>query len=177
MPRHPRPPGERVGKTQDSRATRRSDSQLLPRGLHVQTSRTKTYRISPVRTEPILQIQNRGHYSLMEGDKSSFSMSGYVPYRLTDTAMASAASVFWIRRDLPRMCLKQVSEYSACEDCTHRQNSCSKAFSTLYTLAPHNFMAFHGGGGGFNSVGSTLVLSPSINTQVKHNLTFFFGIV
>ena len=116
-------------------------------------SRHRECHLPPVCTEPTLQIQNRGHYSLMEGDKSSFSMSGHVPYRLTDTAMASAASVFWIRRDLPRMRFKQVSEYSACEDCTHRQNSCSKAFSTLYTLAPHNFMAFHGGGGGIQFCG------------------------
>ena len=33
----------------------------------------------------------------MEGDKSSFSMSGHVPYRPTDTTVASAASASWIR--------------------------------------------------------------------------------
>ena len=69
----------------------------------------KTYRLSPVRTEATLQVQKRCHYSLMEGDRSSFSMSGHVPYRPTDTAVASAASATWIRRDLPRMCLEQVS--------------------------------------------------------------------
>ena len=100
----------------------------------------KTYRLSPVRTEPTLQIQNRGHYSLMEGDKSSFSMSGHVPYSPTDTAIASAASASWIWRDfiLPRMCFEQVSEYSACT-VEGLQNSCSWAFATLYTLALCSF--------------------------------------
>ena len=74
----------------------------------------KTYRLPPVRTEPTLQIQKRGHYSLIEGDKSSFSMSGHVPYRPTDTAVASAACACWIRRDLPQMRFEQVSEYSTC---------------------------------------------------------------
>ena len=86
----------------------------LLRGLHVQTSRMKTYRLFPGRTEPTLKIHNRGHYSLTEGDKSSFSMSGHVTYRPTDTAVASATSVSWIRRDLPRMRFELVSEYSAC---------------------------------------------------------------
>ena len=40
----------------------------------------------------------------MEGDKSSFLMSGHVTYRPTDTAVASATSVSCIRRDLP-MCM------------------------------------------------------------------------
>ena len=74
----------------------------------------KTYRLFPERTEPTLKIHNRGHYSLTEGDKSSFSMSGHVTYRPTDTAVASATSVSWIRRDLPRMRFELVSEYSAC---------------------------------------------------------------
>ena len=47
----------------------------------------------------------------MEGDTSAFSLSGHVPYRPTDTAVASE-SVAWIRSDLPRMCFEQVSEYS-----------------------------------------------------------------
>ena len=74
----------------------------------------KTYGVSPVHTEPTLQIQNRSHYSLMQGDKSSFSISGHVPYRPTDTAVALAPSATWIPRDLLRMCFEQVSEYSAC---------------------------------------------------------------
>ena len=86
----------------------------LLRGLHVQTSRTKTYRLFPERTEPTLKINNYGHYSPTEGDKSSFSMSGHVIHSPTDTAVASATSVFWIRRDLPRMRFELVSEYSAC---------------------------------------------------------------
>ena len=50
-------------------------------------------------------------YVLEIDDKSSFSMSGHVPYSPTDTAVASVASV---SRDLPRICFEQVSEYSAC---------------------------------------------------------------
>ena len=37
--------------------------------------------------------QNRDHYSHMEGDKSSFSMSGHEPYRSNDRAVASTASI------------------------------------------------------------------------------------
>ena len=50
------------------------------------------HRLFPVRTEP-----------LVEGNKSSFLVSGHVPYSPTNTAVASAASVFWIRRDLLRI--------------------------------------------------------------------------
>ena len=53
-------------------------------------------------------------YVLEIDDKSSFLMSVNVPYSPTDTAVASVASVFRIRRDLPRICFEQVSEYSAC---------------------------------------------------------------
>ena len=47
-------------------------------------------------------------------------MSGYmyVPYRPNDTAMASAVSVPWIRRDLPQMCFEQVAPVQW-KDCTH----------------------------------------------------------
>ena len=53
-------------------------------------------------------------YILEIDDKSSFSMSGHVPYSPTDTAVASVASVSRIRRDLLQICFEQVSEYSAC---------------------------------------------------------------
>ena len=39
-------------------------------------------------TEPTLQTMNHGHYSLIKGDKSSFSMSEHIPYTPTDTALA-----------------------------------------------------------------------------------------
>lgn len=59
------------------------------------------YHLPRERTEPTvtLHIQNRGHFSLTKDEKYSFSMSGRAPYRPTDTAMASAASASWIRRD------------------------------------------------------------------------------
>ena len=64
------------------RATRRSDLHKASKGHTCLDIRMKTYRLSPVRTEPTLQIQNRGHYSLMEGAKSSFSMSRNVLYSI-----------------------------------------------------------------------------------------------
>ena len=38
--------------------------------------------------------------TITEDNKSSFSMSGHVCYRTTNTAIASAASVSWIQKDL-----------------------------------------------------------------------------
>ena len=77
----------------------------------------------------------------MKGDKSSFSMSGHVPYIYgpTVTRVALAASVSQIRKDLPRICFKLVSEYSAYgygeKKGTHRQSLVFWAFSSLYPLS------------------------------------------
>ncbi len=116
----------------------------LLRSLHVQTARTKTYRLFPECTEPTFKINNYGHYSPTEGNKSSFSMSGHAIYSPTDIAVASATSVSWIRRDLPRMRFELVSEYSACT--VERLHASTKflllALSSFYTLVLHSFCGF-----------------------------------
>ena len=66
-------------------------------------------------------------YTLEIDDKSSFSMSGHVPYSPTDTAVASVASVSRIRRDLPRICFEQVSEYTVGALNLRRSNSASNS--------------------------------------------------
>ena len=61
-------------------------------------------------TKSTFQIQNRSHYvySLTKGNKSSFSMSGHVPYRLNMDAVVALEACSGVKQLVLSVCLSVV---------------------------------------------------------------------